>query len=104
MKLAEWERASRRLDVIKETTKRFVDVLAGQAEQALNQESLQTAEKIYKTVSNRVTAGKDYPVEEVKARAELALARLTVERARSRLTVARKILCAMWWENVPAFA
>ena len=103
MKLAEWERASRRLEIIQEMTERFVHVLAGQAEEALHQEAWQAAENIHQTVSNRVAAGKDYPVEEAKARSELALARLTVERARSRLAVDRKLLCAMWGDNVPAF-
>lgn len=102
-KLAEWEWQARRLDVIKETTEHFVDVLAGQAELALNQEAWQAAENIYQTVSNRVAAGKDSPVEEAKSRSELALAMLTVDRARSRLTVTRKVLCAMWGDSIPAF-
>jgi cobalt-zinc-cadmium efflux system outer membrane protein len=43
-------------------------------------------------------------VEEAKARAELALSKLAVERARSRLTVSRSALSSMWADSVPAFS
>ncbi|MBU4211737.1 MAG: TolC family protein [Kiritimatiellae bacterium] len=103
MKLTEWAMDVRRLDVIEETTQHFVNALAAQEELALSQEAWQMAENIYQTVSNRVAAGKDAPADEAKARAELALAKLTADRARSRLTVSRKVLCAMWGDSVPAF-
>jgi len=103
MKLTEWNADVRRLDVIKETTQRFVNALAAQEELALSHEAWQMAENIYQTVSNRVTAGKDSPADEAKARAELALAKLTVYRARNRLTVTCKVLCVMWGDSVPAF-
>lgn len=103
MKLAERERDTFRRDVIKETTERFVNVLAAQAELVLSQDALRTAEGIHQAVSNRVTAGKDSPADEAKARAELALAKLTADHAESRLTVSRKVLCAMWGDSVPAF-
>ncbi|MFH1969867.1 MAG: TolC family protein [Verrucomicrobiota bacterium] len=103
MKLTEWDVDVRRLDVIKETTECFVNALAAQEELALSQEALRTAESIHQTVSNRVAVGKDSPADEAKARAELALAKLTADRARSRVTVTRKVLCAMWGDSIPTF-
>lgn len=102
-KRAERERTARRLDVIQETREHFVDVLAAQAEWALEQETRRTAESIHQTVSRRVSAGKDSPVEEAKARAELARAKLSEERAHSRRVVARRALCALWGEDTPSF-
>lgn len=103
-KLAEGDLEAIRLDVIKETTERFIDVLAAQEGLALSQEAWQIAQSLYQVVSNRVAAGKDSPVEEAKSRAELALARLALEKAKSSLAVSRKALCAMWSDNEPAFA
>lgn len=103
MKLTEWDVAVRRLDVIEETTLHFINALAAQEELVLSQDALRTAEGIHQAVSNRVAVGKDAPADEAKARAELALAKLTADRARSRLTVTRKVLCAMWGDSVPAY-
>ncbi|MBA4387338.1 MAG: hypothetical protein C0404_05115 [Verrucomicrobia bacterium] len=96
VKLAERDREVCRLDLIMETTGRFIDLLAAQEEMALSQEDWQTAQTIYQAVSNRVAAGKDSPLEEAKSRAELALARVGVEQAKSRIAVGRKALCALW--------
>lgn len=102
-KRAERDRTARRLDVIRETTERFVEVLAAQAEWALEQETRQTADAIYQAVSRRVAAGKDSPVEEAKARTELARAKLAEESAHNRLVVARRTLGALWGEETPSF-
>jgi cobalt-zinc-cadmium efflux system outer membrane protein len=103
MKLAEWGRDTLRLAVIRETKDLFIDAQAAQEELALSQEAWQTAENIYQAVSNRVAAGKDSPVEDGKARTELALARLDMARAKSRVAVSRKALCAMWVDSTPDF-
>lgn len=103
LRLTERERDALRLDVIQETTERFIDVLAAQEELSLSKEARQTAESIHQTVSNRVAAGKDSPVEEAKARAELALACVAVDRAKSRLAQSRTALCAEWGDATPLF-
>lgn len=104
MQLADQELAARRLDVINETTQRFIDVLAGQTELALRQAAWRTVEMTCLIVSNRVAAGKDSPGAGAMARTELALAKMQVERAASQLAVMRNALCAMWDDPAPAFA
>ncbi len=58
-RLAERDRDALRLDVIRQTTERFVGVWVAQEELTLSQEARQTAESIHRAFSNRVTAGKD---------------------------------------------
>lgn len=96
LKLAERDRELMRCNVLATTTERFVDVLAAQELLGLSLEACRMAELVYQTVSNRVAAGKDAPVEEARARAELMLGRLDLERAGSRVEVSRRSLFAMW--------
>lgn len=101
--LAGWDYEAKRADVLAETSKSFVDVLAAQERVALTQELLHLAEQTFDTVSARVKAGKVSPVEETKAGVALSNSRIEHARAQRSLEAARKKLVAAWGSGVPAF-
>jgi cobalt-zinc-cadmium efflux system outer membrane protein len=101
--LAGWDYESKRLDVLTEVTKAFVDVLAAQERLALTEELVHLAGQVFNTVSERVRSGKVSPVEETKASVALATSRIEIERARRGLEAARKRLAATWGSTSPTF-
>jgi cobalt-zinc-cadmium efflux system outer membrane protein len=101
--LTEWDYEAKRADVLTETSKSFVDVLAAQERVALAQELLRLAEQTFDTVSARVKAGKVSPLEETKAGVALSNSRIEHARAQRSLEAARKKLVAAWGSGVPAF-
>jgi outer membrane protein, heavy metal efflux system len=101
--LTGWDYEAKRLDVLTEATKAFVEVLAADEGRALATELLRLAEQVQRTAAERVKAGKVSPVEEVRARAATASARLTVEHARHASHAARKRLAASWGSTTPVF-
>ncbi|MBW2043154.1 MAG: TolC family protein [Deltaproteobacteria bacterium] len=101
--LAELDYQAKRLDVLTDTTKLFVSVLAAQEQLTLTEELVQLSEQVLTTVSQRVEAGKDSPVEKTKSEIALASVRIERERARQNLESARKQLSAVWATNSPAF-
>ena len=101
--LAGWDFETRRLDVLTATAKAFVEVLAAQERLAQAEELAGLAERFFRTVSDRVEAGKVSPVEQTRAQVPLAAARVAQDRARLALEAARKELAALWGENTASF-
>jgi cobalt-zinc-cadmium efflux system outer membrane protein len=101
--LAGWDYETKRADVLTETSKSFVDVLAAQERVALTWELLGLAEQTADAVSARVQAGKVSPVEETRAGVALSNSRIEHARAQRSLEAARKKLAAAWGSGVPAF-
>ena len=101
--LAELDYQAKRLDVLTDTTRLFVGVLATQEQLALAEELVQLSEQVMTTVSQRVEAGKDSPVEKTKSEIALASVRIEREKARQNLESARKQLSAIWAGKSPIF-
>ena len=101
--LAGWDYEAKRLDVLTEATKAFVEVLAAQDRLALTQELVGLSEKTFNTASKRVRAGKVSPVEETRARVAYASNRIELERAKRDLEAARKNLAVLWGQTSPTF-
>ena len=101
--LAELDYQAKRLDVLTDTTRLFVGVLAAQEQLVLAEELVQLSEQVLTTVSQRVEAGKDSPVEKTKSEIALASVRIEREKARQNLESARKQLSAIWAGKSPAF-
>jgi cobalt-zinc-cadmium efflux system outer membrane protein len=101
--LATWDYEAKRLDVLTEATKAFIDVLAAQEALGLTESTVGLSEQVLNAALERIKAGKVAPVEATRARVEVANARREVERARSAVEAARKRLAASWGGTQPAF-
>jgi len=101
--LVGWDYETKRLDVLTETTKSFVEVLAAQDRLALNEELVGLSEKVFNTVSERVRAGKVSPVEETRAKVVFSSSQIEWERAKRDLEASRKSLAAFWGQTSPTF-
>jgi cobalt-zinc-cadmium efflux system outer membrane protein len=101
--LAGWDYESRRLDVLTETTKAFIEVLAGQARLAVSAELVRIARQMDDMASQRVLAGKASPAEEARASAATSMALIEQARAERDLTVARSRMASLWGAEAVAF-
>jgi len=101
--LAGWDYETKRLDVLTNVTKSFIDVLTAQERLKVTEELVRLAEQVFTTVSERVKAGKVSPVEETKAKITLASNRIELERTKRVLKASRKNLAATWGSVSPAF-
>ncbi|MHC1744263.1 MAG: TolC family protein [Syntrophobacteraceae bacterium] len=101
--LSGWDYEAKRLDVLTDVARRFTDVLGAQKQLAYADELVGLAETSYRTVSERVDAGKVSPLESTKAGVSLSNTKIDAEQAKSNLVAARKKLAAMWGDLVPTF-
>jgi cobalt-zinc-cadmium efflux system outer membrane protein len=102
-KLAQLDYEAKRLEVMNQVTRAFIDVLAAQEQRDLADGLVQLAQKVQEAVRQRVDAGKDSPVEQAKAEVALSSARIKLRAAQERLASARRILVASWGGEVPRF-
>lgn len=102
--LAAWEHEARRLDVMADTTRRFIEVAAAQERLALAKEATALAETEREVVTQRVQAARNSVVEQKKAEIAVARAKLDEEHATHALLAARKTLAAMWGSEEAGFA
>ena len=102
--MAGWDYEAKRLDVLTQTARAFVAVLAAQRKVALTQGTVRTAEAVARTASDRVKGGAASPVEETRAKVALAAARTELVREREDLQVARIRLAATWGATDATFA
>lgn len=101
--LAGWDFRAKRLDLIADVSKSFIEVKAAQDRLILQEERLKASEQAYFAASGRVQAGKISPIYETKAFAELSSSKAELERARMALEGTRKKLALYWGESYPAF-
>ena len=101
--LAGWDYEAKRLDVFTEVAKAFAEVLAAQEGLELTQELLQVSEELLDTVTKRVNAGKDSPLEKTKAMVALSNIKIQRQKAIQYLEFARKQLAATWTGTKPKF-
>lgn len=101
--LAAWDYETRRLDVLAETTRRFIEVVAAQERLTLASEALKLAKAELDAVAERVQAARTSVVEQKKA--EISVARAEIEREHTDHTLlsARKALAASWGNEAPVF-
>lgn len=93
------EQRAVRLDVAAETARRFVEVLGLQAKLALANEAVGLAEAAESAANDRVRSAKAPDAEVLRARADLARARLVAEDAEHELLTSRRRLSAQWGET-----
>ncbi len=101
--LAKWDYEAKKLDLLNEVTKAFVDVIAEQERLKVTEDLYGLAELSLSTVSARVQAGKVSPIEEIRATAELSKSKIELERAKRSLDAARKKLSTVLGSPAPFF-
>jgi len=101
--LAGWDYEAKRLDVFTKVAKAFTEVLAAQQGLKLTIELLQVSEELVNTVSQRVNAGKDSPLEKTKAMVALSNVKIQHQKAIQYLQFTRKQLAATWTDKKPQF-
>ena len=101
--LAQWDYEETRLDVIAETRRRAAMLIAAQQQLALANSAVKLAKSVHGAAQERVSAGKEPPLQATKASAALELTRLDTAAARDHLNSARIRLTQMWGANEPHF-
>ncbi len=101
--LAAWDYEIKRLDVLTEVTRAFVEVLSLQQRLTLDTELIRLAQEFVTIVTRRVAAGATSPAEVSRARVALSNARIELDRTQRELEAARKRLAATWGSYAPAF-
>jgi cobalt-zinc-cadmium efflux system outer membrane protein len=101
--LTGWDYEVKRLEVLTEAKKAFVEVIATAERLAFTADLLRLAEQVQRTVSARVQAGKVSPIEETRTRVTVSTARLQVQQARSVHEASRKRLATFWGSTTSAF-
>lgn len=101
--LTEWDYESARLDVIREATQAFVAVLAAQDRVALAGKLVELSQQAQAAVTQRVEAGRDSPVDELRASVTLSMSRIEQQKAEKTLAAARYKLAAVWGGKADLF-
>ncbi|RPI99224.1 MAG: hypothetical protein EHM39_06910, partial [Chloroflexi bacterium] len=102
--LVQWDYESARLDLMREVSQAFNGVLAAQERLALAEKVLELSQQAHSAVAQRVEAGRDSPVDALRAGVVLSESRIERQKAEKTLAAARRSLAATWGSNSPAFA
>lgn len=101
--LTEWDYESARLDVICEATRAFVAVLAAQDRVVLARKLVELSRQAQAAVAQRVEAGRDSPVDALRASVALSTTRIEQQKAEKNLAAARHRLAAVWGGRAAMF-
>ncbi|MBA2849699.1 TolC family protein [Thermosulfuriphilus ammonigenes] len=94
----------KRLDVLSQTAKAFVETLAAQERVRQLERLVELSERVKAVIADRVRAGKAPPVEETRAEILLADSRVKLEKAKRSLETARRQLASMWGSREARFS
>ena len=94
--IAELDYQSKKLDIALSTKNSFNDVLTKQERLAQVEQLVKIAEQVNTTISDRVEAGKESPIEEKKSSIEYEQTNLLLTKARREIVASRKILASNW--------
>lgn len=101
--LTGWDYEAKRLDVLTDASKAYVELLAVQEKTKLLAELVDVSEQTVISVTQRVDAGKDSPLEKTKALVALSRVQLEHKQALQELETARKMVASFWANEQPKF-
>jgi cobalt-zinc-cadmium efflux system outer membrane protein len=101
--LSGWDYEAKRLEVLTEAGKAFIELLALQEKNKLLAELVDISERTVQSVAQRVEAGKDSPLEKIKASVDLSGVQLEYQQTLQELENARKIMASFWGSEQPRF-
>jgi cobalt-zinc-cadmium efflux system outer membrane protein len=99
-----WDYEAQRLNVIGETGRRYVDVLARQQDLDLAQQALKLANGLHVIVKDRIDQGVTPTSELDKTLVQVTARKIDLENKTQRLKSSRQRLAAMWGSNTPQFS
>ncbi len=97
------DREMQRLDLLAETARRYLAVVAAQQMQRIAEEDIQQRKRAVSAAQARLQAGASPASVVMTAQAALARAELDRDRAVQQATAARQYLAALWGERQPQF-
>ncbi|MBW8849653.1 MAG: TolC family protein [Xanthomonadales bacterium] len=97
------QRETRRLDLLAETARRYLAVVATDRRQLLAEADVGQRQRTVAAARQRLQAGASPESVVLTAQAALARAELTRDRAKQQRNAARQHLAALWGERTPAF-
>jgi cobalt-zinc-cadmium efflux system outer membrane protein len=103
-KAARSELEQRQRDIVAETERAFVQVLAAQERVTLAIEAGRTAQQLAETVAAMVDAGEVSGIEQTRSQADASLARIELAAAERELVIARNALARQWGAPAADFA
>jgi cobalt-zinc-cadmium efflux system outer membrane protein len=101
--LATWDYEAKRLHVLSETSKAFIQVLSAQERVGLAGDLARLANDAVRAVDAQVAAGGAPAVESTRADVALERTELEKSRAEQELVAARSTLAASWGDTQPTF-
>lgn len=102
--LSAWDYEAKRLDVITEVARRYIEALADQHRVELAEQTLELARQLHEIVKDRARVGVIPTVEVDKAVVRVSTEQILLYKARRKLESSRQQLCAMWADPAPRFA
>ncbi len=97
------QRETRRLDLLAETARRFLAVVAAERSLALARVDVEQRQRPVAAAKQRLLAGASPESVLLAAQASLARAELARDRTSQQLAAARQYLAALWGERAPTF-
>ena len=95
---------AKRLDLLAETAKRFIQVITNQEQIIISKDSLDLAKHTKKIIGQRVKAGKSPNAELRRAKIALARKELELEHTKHELLTSRLKLATLWGKTQPRFS
>lgn len=102
--LVRWDYESARLDLTREVSQALTAVMAAQERLSLAERLLELSQQAQSAVAQRVQAGRDSPVDRMRADVTLSGSRIERQKAEKTLAAARRNLAALWGSSAPVFA
>ena len=101
--VCDWDYDGRRLDVLTEVNKAFIEVLKAQHKVSLSEDLIKLGKQFYDAVSERVKTGKVAPIQKIKAGVVLSTFKLETKKTKMMLEQYRRKLSSTWGSTEPAF-
>jgi cobalt-zinc-cadmium efflux system outer membrane protein len=101
--LAAWDFEAKKLDVLTQTVKQYMQLIGDQEQIMLNEELVNVSEKLHEAVNRLVQGGKISPAEISRTQILLSTAKLELNRSERKLEADRYRLSSLWGELSPGF-
>lgn len=101
--ISAWDYEAKKLDVLTETVKQYLQLIGDQEQIVLNEELVTVSEKLYEAVNRLVQGGKISPAEISRTQILLSTAKLELNRSKRNLEADRYRLSSLWGETSPGF-